>query len=353
MRSALFSLAKNIGLMKLWRMHQRNKIVILCLHGVMDEAISTTWVPLRAQYPRQLLDETLTELKRYYTFVSLSDAFDMLRGAKPFVPNSIVLTFDDGYVNNLRHALPILRKHDVPATMYIAVSHVADRKPFWFDRLDYVLQKAKIDGRVIKINGENIKMDASSRSALRESFARLRLVAKKGGRNDTEMLAEIDELCTELEKECGMALSNVFEQDDWSSVVTWDQIQELVNEPLVELGSHTIDHIRLSEVDEARARYELTESKRILEERTNVPCRHFCYPNGNYNKQTAEFAREAGYATAVTTAPGTNDRHDDLMTLKRIHLPETKCSERMLYVASGLAYFNPLKKQAGNIAGAD
>ena len=75
-------------------------------------------------------------------FVSLGDAVEMLAGRKPLVPYSLVLTFDDGYRNNITHALPLLRRNQVPATIYLATGHVEERRPFSFDRLDYALQHA-------------------------------------------------------------------------------------------------------------------------------------------------------------------------------------------------------------------
>ena len=326
------------GVFAIWRYLKRNEVIILCLHGVMDDEIKTDWKPLRPQYARKDLDSALELLKKHYSFVSMADAVEMISGKKPIKQNAMVLTFDDGYLNNLRHALPILRKHGVPATMYIAVGHVERREPFWFDRLDYALQHAGVAGRKVRINGKDIEIDNSSREALATSYSRIRAVAKSAGRNDLEMLKELADLSEMLERESGKRLADIFENDDWSSILNWQQLAELSQDSLIEIGSHTINHIRLAEVNEERVMKELRDSMQILSEKTGVPCEHFCYPNGSFNGDTARCVRESGYRSAVTTVPGSNPCGTNVMQLKRIHLPDKPDSNSVMYVASGLAY---------------
>lgn len=337
MRKLVLKLFQWFGIFRIWRAMKRNEIIVLCLHGIMDDGVQTKWKPLRAQYPRENLDTALRTLKKHYTFISLDDAAEMLQGKKPVQRNSIVLTFDDGYLNNLLHALPILRKHEVPCVMYVAVGNTEERKPFWFDRLDYAIQHAHVHDKTFVVNGETVTIDASTRGKLKRTFKQLRDLAKKGHRSDLEMLAELQSLSEQLEEQNDKRLSDIFEEDDWSSVMNWDQVAEAAADPLVTIGSHTVDHIRLGEVDEARAMRELSESKIALESHGVNGCDHFCYPDGNYNDDTTAYVRRAGYQTAVTTEPGTNPVNTDLMRIKRIHLPESGDPGSILYVASGLA----------------
>ena len=90
-----------------------------------------------------------------------------------------------------------------------------------------------------------------------------------------------------------------------------------------EIGAHTLTHPALADLDPARARAEIFDSKRRLEDRFGVPVRHFCYPYGSYNPAVRDLVAEAGYATAcaAATGPGTfgaNRPGVDPLELRRV-----------------------------------
>jgi peptidoglycan/xylan/chitin deacetylase (PgdA/CDA1 family) len=152
-----------------------------------------------------------------------------------------------------------------------------------------------------------------------------------------EMRRELSDISEKLETQGNTRLRDIFEDDDWTAVMTWDQIREAHADPLITIGSHTIDHIRLSEVDEDRNMKELIESKAILEAQGISDCTHFCYPNGSLNDDTPGYVRKAGYESAVTTEAGTNPVNTDLMKIKRIHMPDSSDPKMITYVASGMS----------------
>ena len=85
------------------------------------------------------------------------------------------------------------------------------------------------------------------------------------------------------------------------------------------IGAHTVNHVRLPQVDEARAREEITTSRKLLEDEFGVAVKRFCYPYGEWNRRVAEMVAEAGYQTASTTVSGVNPLGADPFALKRIH----------------------------------
>lgn len=82
--------------------------------------------------------------------------------------------------------------------------------------------------------------------------------------------------------------------------VTWDQLKEMVADPLVTIASHSVTHRVMTTLTEAEVQREVRESKRILEAKLGVPIRYFTYPEGGYNAQVAKAVQEAGYASALT-----------------------------------------------------
>lgn len=323
------------GTLWLWRFLHRHQITILTVHGVMDTGESTSWVPLRPQLSRRTLEDNVRHLSQYYHFVSMQSAVAMLSGNAPVRPYCLVLTFDDGYRNNLKHALPILRRYHVPATFFVAPSHIEQRKPFWFDRLDYALQSVDLNGRTIEIGRTAIRFHSKDRRVLGDSYRVLREAAKAIP-HDLEMQQELEAFVETLERESGRRLADIWEDDDWSVVLNWTEIQTAISQS-VTIGSHTMDHVRLGLVDLNVAQHQLLRSKQRIEEQTGQPCRYFCYPNGSVTAEVAALVRTCGYEAAVTTEEGGNTVGVDLMTLRRIALPSSTSPIETLATVSGLS----------------
>lgn len=337
------------GFIRLWVYWHKNEVIILMVHGVMSDSSSTQWTPLRPQLAPQQLESTLKVLSRYYNFISLQEAVDMLTGIKPFQPYSLAVTFDDGYRNNIKFALPILKKYNVPPTIFLSAAHVEYREPFWFDRLDYALQQVKSSKLDVKVGGEIVRIDYNSRNSLRRSYKRLRYVAKAVKRHDDEMLSEMEGIASKIEEESGKSLMGIFENDDWSAVLTWGEIEATAKKG-VSFASHGWNHTRLGFLDAGESRRQMSMSKERIIAHTGQPCNHFCYPDGSFNQQVIQFAHELGYESASTTLTGTNRKGDDPMQLRRIPFPEGASAPEAICRVSGLvsAIFS-LKKRVKEV----
>lgn len=327
LRQIVLVLMRWMGVIRLFQFIHRNEIVILTIHGVMDDLDKPSWRPLRPQLSRDKLDEYLSVLSGRYHFVPLMDAVKMLQGQKPMQPYSMGFTFDDGYRNNLTHALPILRRYNAPATFFVPTGFLDNPRPFWWDRLDYALQQVPIHGREVRVGSLAARLDASSRKALRESYQRLRRTAKKQQMSDYDFLQEMEQLARQLEEESGRALSDIQNGDDWSAIMTWEQIKACDGGD-VTVGSHTVDHVRLGLVNVEVVRDQLERSKRGIEKHTGRPCLSLCPPNGSSNDETVATAKDLGYFCGFTGEEGLNYIGRDLMRLRRLNLPvDISCAE--------------------------
>jgi peptidoglycan/xylan/chitin deacetylase (PgdA/CDA1 family) len=258
------------------------------------------------------------------------DAVDMLQGRRPILPYSIVLTFDDGYRNNLTHAWPILRQYKAPATFFVPTGFLDNPRPFWWDRLDYALQQAQTNGRDMTIGSVTVRLDYSSRDTLRESYKRLRRAAKEQRMSDLEFLRQVESIYTQLEKESGKKLSDIQKNDGWSAILSWKHVETFGDED-VAFGSHTVDHIRLGLVDLDVVYDQLEKSKRDIETHTGKPCLSLCYPSGSFTERTVDLAEKCGYLCGVTTMEGLNHIGDNVMTLRRIDLPVNVACRDLLF----------------------
>ncbi len=333
-RACIIDFLRLSGGLRLIRSTRRDAVTILMVHGVMDRGVPSSWQPLRPQLARRDLHRCLERLSKYYQFVSLGEAVDMIRGEAAFKPHRLVLSFDDGYRNQLKHALPILEAFNAPAVFFLATGPIESRKPFWFDRLDYALQQATVAGRKSRINGgDAVEIAGGHREALAAAYKRLRDSAKRIARPDSEMVAEMESLAEALESESGKKLGDIFEVDDWSALLSWPEIAAQAGHPLVSFGSHTVDHTRLGCVSEGEAAYQAKASKEKIERHTGRECRFFCYPSGSFSRASTRVLKNCGYTAAVTTLEGLNRRNDHPFTLRRINLPTAGGTSELLWQA--------------------
>ncbi|MBT8080887.1 MAG: polysaccharide deacetylase family protein [Gammaproteobacteria bacterium] len=331
------------------RFLNRKKVTILMLHGVAGDHADAGWAPLWPRMTPERLDLVLSQLGRHYRFVSIDDAVDMLAGRTPALHNALVLTFDDGYRNNLTEALPVLEKHGVPATFYIATGFVETGESYWIDRLDYALQKAPDEARLVDAAGEAHDLRGLDREGLAAAYRRMRLAVKNSVADDEQMLAAFDRISGQLEEAADASISDIIDTDPYVSVASWQELREAAARGGVEIGSHTVNHCRLTGIDAHSVAQQLTDSMQHLEQRVGEGCRHFCYPNGNYDADVAGQVRAAGYASAVTTENGLNAVGDDLMTLRRFAMPGKEDAFTNLMAISGLSQLPVIRRFASRL----
>ena len=323
-----------LGVFRLLRWINRNKVIIIYLHGVADPGPGEKWRPLRLPHSASLFERQLEIIARNYSFVSIDDAVAMIAGDKDIEPYSVVLTFDDGYRNNMTEALPLARERGIKPTFYIATGFANNRKPFWFDRFDYVVQQIT-EPVSVSIADKSYEFVPGDRERQAETYSQLRNHAKAHFESDQEFARFFDECCSTLERQFGQAIEQIQQGDKWCGTLDDSDLHSIANSNEVSIGSHTVDHIRMDKMPAQECHDQLLESRQYLETATGMACEHFCYPNGSFNDAVSRLVEDAGYASAVTTAAGFNSPGDDLFQLHRFHLPDHADESRILAMLSG------------------
>lgn len=127
------------------------------------------------------------------------------------------------------------------------------------------------------------------------------------------------------------------------------QLRDIVEDGLVDVGSHTMHHVRMTSVNNATAQQEAVTSRAMLEVLVNRPVETFAYPYGglaDFSSGTTRILREAGYRAAVTTHWGTRQRPGDLLRLRRIHLDEHDDNRTIVNKVDGRYDWKTLKRRA-------
>ncbi len=338
MKDLLLQACLFLGMTRLFAFLNRKKVIILAMHQVMEDNGEEPYQPLREFLTSRQFERYLAVFSRYYNFITLDEAVAMIQGTRPLKPYSMVITFDDGYRNNLTHALPVLKKFNAPATIFLTAGLIENRIPMWVDRLDYALIQYTGEPLVCELGGKTLTIGGTSREEKAASFQKFRRTAKKTDCDDNEFLRVMEQTASIMESQSGDCLSNIWESDGWSALLTWDEIKT-ESSPLVTYGGHTVNHIRLARVPKEQASEELLASRNLIERRTNRDIRHFAYLDGSFNDRVCELVRECGFVSAVTGIEGFNKIGDDVTKLKRIFVPLFSDEPDMLARVSGLLFF--------------
>ena len=280
--------------------------------------------------------------KSLFTVVDLGEWIDKYNKGEPLPDKACAITFDDGWVDNLEYALPILEKAKTPATIFVVPEMIGTTKKFWPNRLaELILQTGEAWQTAepfqwlhqhLASRGMNIAKADSSPETIALIIDHCKSLSDK----------VLDANISESEKMLkGNTTATTGETPaNTSGMINDKQLQQLAEHPLIAIGSHTCNHFRLNETLESETvEREICESKQQLENRLNLPVPLFCYPNGDYTKQARDLvARE--YRAAVTTQRGINTAGADLHELKRVAVNEGGSNSRNKFEALLSGWFN-------------
>lgn len=244
--------------------------------------------------PPHLFERQIAWLARHFRFLSMDELVDHQRDGKPVPPNTVVLTFDDGYVDNFAHALPVLERHHVPATIYLVTDSIETGELPWPQRLAWVIARTERDSLSLDL-ADPVRLPMGSVAERVRALRYLKEVRK------TLSMREQLELFQTVVDQCGIPTPK-------DRMLNWDQVREMQKRGL-SFGSHTIHHPFMKRLPLEDARKELFESKRVMEERLGGTVRHFCFPHGSYGQEVGRLAQEAGYESYFI--PGGLDRTND------------------------------------------
>lgn len=305
-----------------WGRRFRSQAVILLYHRVADLDLDPWSLAVTPEH----FAEHLEVLRRSTNILSLSALVRHLRAGQ--VPrNSVVLTFDDGYRDNLVAAKPLLERYEVPATVFVATKGIESGGEFWWDELEALLLNPNtLPTRIhLDVQGEDRRWDyvASKRPKERPegrmSPARLHLyrsiwktIAPLREEDRLHALSQLRDLLDEAPS-----------RRDTHRSLTAEEVADLADGTLVEIGAHTVTHPVLAALPAGQQRHEIEQSKRTLEEVTQRPVTAFSYPFGkraDYTPETVALVQALGLECACSNLPGAVDATTDPLQLPRLYV---------------------------------
>jgi len=294
----------------------RRELKVLAYHRVLDVADDDAFdfdVELISAGTADF-DWQVRHVRDNYDPITFADLLAALDGRAALPSRPVIFTFDDGFDDNYEYAYPILRRHGVPATIFISSDYIGAARTYWFDWVSYLVNQC--GGRRIELPGLGQSFDCPTarsgrRALIMDLLERLKRVP------DAARRAAVDE----LEAASGVEFPAAGFAE--SRPMSWDQVREMADNG-IEFGSHTASHPILKQVDDAGLERELGGCKQRIEAELGRACDVIAYPVGGahaFDQRIIDHVGRAGYRLGASYQRGTNDI-DALETfaMKRIHV---------------------------------
>lgn len=329
MKSILASFFSKTGGMsrKLNRVSKHDS-VILMYHRVVPHDEVRSGIQAGMYVEPYTFERHLGFLKKHFVIVPISallSDYEEVSGTLDAKPRC-VLTFDDGWHDFFEYVFPILKTHQVQATVFLPTDFMGTGDWFWTDRLGNLLYQREKSGNSVSLTQSSTNSFVRRLEGLNDPIEGQ--IEKAIGMLKALHNEKIEEILRELS-----ARWNLDAAPGRRAFFNWEEVREMAQSGLVTFGSHTVGHKILTTLTEPEIRDELANSrKRLVTEKAVDPAFiSFSYPNGNYTDRIAKMVRDSGYDLAVTTENGWNHNGSDLFALKRISIHQDMTStEAML-----------------------
>lgn len=245
---------------------------------------------------KEAFEQQIVELKCHFTIIDTVELAKVIESNQIVNHRFAVITFDDGYLDNYTEALPILKKHKVPAVFYLTTDFLNSDQITWWDEVAYLLRKSQ--GMTYQLpNGvttyllEEVNIDKVIQRIMTEIKQNKHL----------SILTVLGDIRLKFPKAKAALLA-----EEHRLFMRWEEAEALLLQGM-EIGSHTVTHPILSQLNTEQHRKEIIHSKLILEERLKCNINSIAYPVGRYycyNQQTFEFTADAGYKIGFNNEPG-------------------------------------------------
>jgi peptidoglycan/xylan/chitin deacetylase (PgdA/CDA1 family) len=268
---------------------------------------------------------------------------------RPTAPPTVAITFDDGYADNLHQALPLLRRAEAPATFFLTSGMLGSTHEFWWDELErLLLHERALPSKLEFPMGLRRHVIEPGKAAQASPDLRelVRSTQPWNAAPDTRLGCYYlvwNSLRSLSESERDAALVEIRHQidqphapRDTHRTMTRNEVLSLSSCDFVDIGAHSVTHAAFSGLPADRQAAEMQQSKHELESLTGRAVAGLAYPYGDVGPESPSLAREAGFAFACTTEPGTVTRRSDAWRLPRVAVSDVPGHELVAELRSVL-----------------
>lgn len=264
-------------------------IIILLYHRVADLETDPQMLAVSVSN----FEKHVKFLKENYQILRFEESWGKIR--QP----SVIITFDDGYLDNYKYAMPVLEKYKVPATIFVATGNIDNKKEFWWDNIERIilLNNNLPDTYVLQTDGKKYNLVFKNRNDMYDSYYKLHSILKN--MQADERIATIEKLENELNPT--IAYRNLYRTMNSLELCNIDKSEYIT------IGGHTVTHTQLSLQAKDVKEKEIRNSKDVLEKLLQHEITTFSYPFGckeDYDDDTIRILHDIGYKKAASNYSG-------------------------------------------------
>ncbi|MEM8497276.1 MAG: polysaccharide deacetylase family protein [Pseudomonadota bacterium] len=244
-----------------------------------------------------------------FRIIPMSAGIQKIRDQEPITEPLVSINFDDGYLDFLEIALPILQEFNVPSTIYIATGNLINHNElYWWDRVVYAIANTNThtlnlsELELASLDGQLCLRPSNRGNSLRYLLSELWKQTK------ADCFAAINKL------ECSLGATA---PTSWAPRMNLDEIKK-VHKAGVEIGGHSIDHHDLTLLSAQELKRELMEPKSFFEDQLNTQITGFAYPSGKMSDSVKKAVRDANYEYAASSCRAFNSHESDPFELQRM-----------------------------------
>jgi peptidoglycan/xylan/chitin deacetylase (PgdA/CDA1 family) len=322
-RKIIAPLILKSGFSELLAHFTKNTNLILNYHGVVkkqDVRISKNHLSTHD------FEVHLSYLKKKYNVLPLEEIRKTKNKSK-----IIGVTFDDGYLNNLTNALPLLEAFEIPATIFVTTQSFSKPElPLWYDLLD--ITNSSISWENLKNIIDKTALNSGSQNNF-ETYSSFKNYVKS---TDPQFKSEL--LNTLLNIPQINAILNNVDHEYWK-LMNPSEISIASQSKYLSIGSHGLSHSNLDVIDKNQLVNELSVSKNLLSEKSKTVIDSIAFPDGAYNDDVKKECRKVGYKRMYAVNYRTPSDYKESDIFNRFSISNTTSPESIL-IQINLAFQN-------------
>lgn len=262
----------------------------------------------------EFLDVALDAIKAEgLALVSMDEAIEAISNPIHRRGRFAALTFDDGYIDNRDHALPVLEAHGAPAIIFMPSEYPQAKSELWWVALEEMVRDADRMVHPLHPQGRPVSLasDEDKRAFHLDIYQALRAMDQDSQRAMVRQMAadqnyDLQALCRRL-------------------ILSTHELIDFAAHPLITIGAHTVTHRAIACLSPDDAMAEMVGGADWLETTLGRRPRHFAFPYGDpwsAAERDFDLAEKAGFASAVTTRKGMlyREHANHLFGLPRVSL---------------------------------
>ncbi|HHT9125414.1 MAG TPA: polysaccharide deacetylase family protein [Candidatus Brocadiia bacterium] len=336
---------KTICLIKvheLFRFLNRQKVVIILYHGVVEKKLNPfSWT----QMPLQKFERQIEYISKKYNVLPLITLIEKLINNEELPNYSLAITFDDGLKNNYLTAFPVLKRFNLPATIFLTTCNIGSNGLLWFDRLYLAVKETKKTGVDLSEEGLGF-FSILTPDKKNQTLSALLSYMKRLQKNEKDLL--LNKVLNKLDVDSMEAQdSNPFKSLDWDDIVSMHQSN------LISFGAHTETHNIMTRITREEVLQEIEISKKKIEEKLGNKCLLFAFPNGqkdDFNNEIKDAVKNRGFLCTFTTIGKFNEYGTDQYELGRFPIGSDVDEQYFKLLISGaIGFLSKIQSALGGL----